>query len=48
MEIYWRLIALYEARSWSDPDCLQSRLKLFFEMMARYIGAQAAQRSAAE
>lgn len=48
MALYRALIAAYAMRSWPDPDCLQSRLKLFFEMMARYLDEEPAVRGAAE
>lgn len=40
MALYRRLIEVYSAGHWPDPSCLQSRLKLFFEMLERYIGAE--------
>lgn len=35
--IYRRLINCYTKRSWSNPKCLQSRLKILFEMMEQYL-----------
>lgn len=48
MALYRDLIAAYARRSWPDSDCLQSRLKLFLDMMARYLDEDQAVRGAAE
>jgi 3',5'-cyclic AMP phosphodiesterase CpdA len=42
LALYLKLIEEYRDRSWADPGCLQSRVKLFLDMMARYLGTDTA------
>lgn len=46
LELYFKLIAEYGCRQWLDPACLQSQVKLFLDMMGRYLGADATAREA--
>ncbi|MEQ8446023.1 MAG: metallophosphoesterase [Pelagibacterium sp.] len=47
MMLYRQLIDAYAMGAWSDPNCLQARIKLFLEMMARYLDEECLVRGAA-